>query len=297
MQSREREESVNAFKHSVDWPHLQFIKYHRAFMIFAIFADESYSEQRKPVVIVVAGWAAAENKWEQFCKNWQSVLDEYGVKEGFHFVEFAQRKHKNYEKTSYDGWSDLKKENFLYSLALAACDCGFPIGGAWETEELTQSAIKTAYRSFFTSLAQTVKKIGNPEDKFKLIFDTNRDKNWLIPRTEALNEATGKNFPFKSGFIMESAHEFLHLQAADLYAYAVRQNAERHFKKNENKEMEPRLLDLILEKNRHDKDNAVFSLEDWTKLMNGVIAHYREWSKTNPSADYRPLLHCPILKQ
>lgn len=267
-------------------------------MILATFADESYCAQRKPIVIVIAGWLTLEDKWEQFCQNWQRVLDEFDVKEGFHFVEFAQKKHKNYKKTPYDCWSRLKKENFLFSLALVACDCGFPVGGAYPTEKLTTEAIRIAYRTFFTSVAQTLKTVGKEGDRVKFIFDTNKDDTWRIPRAKVLGEITGKDVPLENGFILESPKKFLHLQAADLYAYAMRQNAERFYTKDNRQPGQPRLLDLILEKNRHDMNNKNdFDAESWSKVMLNAISHYREWSKTNPSKDYRPFLHHPVLKE
>jgi len=266
-------------------------------MILATFADESYCEDRKPIVIVVAGWLTAQDKWERFCQNWQQVLDHYDV-DCFHFVEFSQKKHKNYKKPTFDGWSELKKEDFLFSLALAACDCGCPVGGAYSTERLTTDAIRTAYRTFFVSVAQTAKTIGKEGDIMKFIFDTNKDNTWLVPRAEALREVTGKDVSVKDGFILGKPKDFLHLQAADLYAYAMRQNAERFYSKDKKQRAQPRLLDLILEKNRHDlKNKDDFDLESWTAVMKGAIAHYREWSKTNPSRDYRPYLHHPVLKK
>jgi len=286
-----------AYEYSAGYLEMPFIKgYHKHFMIFTVFADESYNEQRKPTVIVIAGWLVAEDKWEQFCKKWQSVLNEYRVG-CFHFVEFAQDKHKNYKKTPYDGWTNTEKDNLLYSLALSACDCGFPMGGAWEAEKLTKDSIRTAYRTFFTSLSRMAKTIGKPEDKAKFIFDSNQDDNWLIPRAEALREFVGDKLPFKNGINSESPKEFLHLQAADLYAFAMRQNAERFYKKGDKQKMQPRLLDLILEKNRHDSNNGKdFTSDKWVRLMCLVIEHRRQWLKSNKGV-YYPFEHCPFLKK
>ena len=87
---------------------------------------------------------------------------------------------------------------------------------------------------------------------------------------------------------------FVPLQVADLYAYALRQNAERYFK---NKLLvQPRLLDLILEKNRHDMTKFAIHPQSWELLMREVIKHFREWKKTNDSRNYRPLIHCPLLQ-
>ena len=286
-----------AHEYSVGWPNLYFIKPHKAFMILATFADESYDEKKKPTAIVVAGWMTKETEWERFCKNWQSVLDEYKVKDGFHFVEFAQKKHKNYKETPYEDWDESKKENFLVSLALTACECGFPVGGAYSAESLTQNSIKTAYLTFFKSVAITAKAVGKEGDKFKFVFDSNKDEKWIVPRHRAMCESFGKEMPFKSGFIQEDQKEFLHLQAADLYAYAMRQNAERFYAKDKKAE-QPRFLDLVLEKNRTDYFNgADFSRDKWMRLMCLVFEHKKQWKKSNPKGVYHPLEHCPFLKK
>jgi hypothetical protein len=65
----------------------------------------------------------------------------------------------------------------------------------------------------------------------KLVFDSNQDERWLLPRSQALGEFTGKEMGLKEGYNTESPREFLHLQAADLYAYAMRQTLKGSIKK------------------------------------------------------------------
>jgi hypothetical protein len=62
--------------------------------------------------------------------------------------------------------------------------------------------------------------------------------------------------------------------------------------------MQPRLLDLIIEKNRHDSINKKkFNRDEWAWVMCNALEHYRQWKRANPEGDYRPLVHCPFLKK
>lgn len=63
---------------------------------------------------------------------WQAVLDNYTAK-FFHYREF--RKDANTKPGDpYYGWSDEKRRNFLFRLAMLVGESAVPLGGAYPVE-------------------------------------------------------------------------------------------------------------------------------------------------------------------
>ncbi len=266
------------------------------------YADESYLLDGNNDIIAVAGWLSSEERLDEFNVAWKKVLDSYGAK-NFHFKEFADKSHTYFNTTQYDGWDELKRENFLFDLALAACEMGAPAGGCSfpdKTKAEKQdsfSLIKHAYFLFFTSAiicTGRFKTFNAQVDKIDFVFDKNDDPSWFKALNEMFSECKEHGgAPFGNWSQLQDS-DCYPLQAADLYVYAMRQNAER-FSKNGMKPMHARTLDFILEKNRPDVDNWTFTKHEWAHLCILVVNHYREWKNTNPGKKYYPLQHYPML--
>lgn len=271
-------------------------------MVLQVFADESYLLEGNRNVIAIAGWLSAPDSFSKFCTAWKSVLDSYGVKH-FHFKEFVDKNHIYYKQTQYDGWDKLKRESFLFELAFVACELGVPVGACaapdkTKTIELDSFSLKKhAYFLFCKSviISTTRFKLFNSQaDTIDFVFDKNDDPSWHKALNETFNKCKEQRAPF-GNWLPKDDTECYPLQAADLYVYAMRQNAERFF----NGGMKPshaRMLDFILEKNRPDVDNWTFTSNQWAKLVRLVVNHYREWKVANSNKQYFPLVDCPFLK-
>jgi hypothetical protein len=267
-------------------------------MMLQVCADESYRlDDGGAKVIAIGGWLSRPDNFQGFCQYWEEVLKAYKV-EYFHFNEFADRKHLYYPNTPYDGWDDVKREDFLFDLALVACEVGVPLGACVSpnTEADTEThLIIHAYKWFFAGVQKVMKEKFDPGDTVDFIFDENNNPIWEIVTIETLKAFKKNGAPFGNRGYQDDKL-FIPLQAADLYVYAMRQNAERFYKKNR-EPGQPRLLDLILEKNRPDVENWKFHWKNWERLMRKVIAHYRQWKKSNPNEKYYPQIHCPLLQK
>ena len=267
------------------------------------YGDESYMVKCKIPHFVVGGWLVEQGKDDVFCSQWKAMLDFYGVK-FFHFKEYADKKSHKYNRTTqYDEWDDKKHEDFLYHLAMVACDLGVPVGGCSAQSKnkpgTALALIKHAFHLYFQGVIISSGKFADfnaQVDKINFIFDENEDPVWRKALDEEFNECKEHGHaPFGSWKYARDT-DCLPLQAADLYAYAIRQNAERFFNDGM-KAGQPRVLDFVLEKNRADVDNHVNSQHVWAEYSKKVIAHMRQWRKQHPKETYHPLIHFPYLQQ
>lgn len=269
-------------------------------MVLQVCADESYRQYGGNNVVAIAGWLCKPSKLNEFIRQWGKVLKKYGVNY-FHFREFADRHHKHYNQTIYDHLNDQKRESFLYELALIACEMGSPVGGCHPMPpakskdlEKEKESKRKAYRALFETVRLSQKAQFKPDDTVEFIFDFNDDTNWTIPLLETLTEyVETKGAPFSKVPSFKDDKIFPPLQAADLYVYAVRQNAERFFKNDQQNQAQ--MLDLILEKNRYDLHNWKYKKKVWKETMQEVIAHSREWKTRHVGEKYYPLKDCPFL--
>lgn len=271
------------------------------------YGDESYMVKCKIPHFVVGGWLVEQDKDVVFCSQWKAMLDFYGVK-FFHFKEYADKKSHKYNKTTqYDEWDDKKHEDFLYHMAIVACDLGVPVGGCSAHSKnkpgTTFALIKHAFHLYFQGVIISSGKFADfnaQVDKINFIFDENEDPLWRKALDEEFNECKEHGHaPFgswKYGKDVATETACLPLQAADLYTYAIRQNAERFFSDGM-KAAQPRVLDFVLEKNRADVNNHVNSQHVWAEYSKKVIAHMRQWRKQHPKETYHPLIHFPYLQQ
>ena len=80
------------------------------------YADESGLHDN-PLFFVLAGYIASPRQWGLFCRDWQSVLDSFGVPE-FHAKDFFQLKARQMH-IQYSKWSENKNRQFISELSKA----------------------------------------------------------------------------------------------------------------------------------------------------------------------------------
>jgi hypothetical protein len=80
------------------------------------YADES-GVHENPLFFVLAGYIASPRQWDLFCKDWQNILDSFGVSE-FHAKDFFQLKARQIH-TQYRKWSDDNNRQFISELSKA----------------------------------------------------------------------------------------------------------------------------------------------------------------------------------
>jgi hypothetical protein len=213
-------------------------------MMLQVCADESYRlDDGGAKVIAICGWLSRPDNLQGFCPFWSAVLKAYGV-EYFHFNEFADRKHLYSDKTPYDHLNDIERENFLFDLALVACEMGVPVGAcvspnnaATDTE---MHLIIHAYKWFFAGVHKVMQEKFDIGDVVDFVFDENDNPIWKIVMIETLNAFKKNGAPFGNRGYQDDKI-FIPLQAADLYVFAMRQNAIRFYSTNR-KPRQPRLL-------------------------------------------------------
>lgn len=71
---------------------------------YSFYCDESGGHAGSPV-LVIAGWLGEDSWWREFNKDWQAVLDTYGI-DSFHMNKFENRKGA-YERISGSDRRDL----------------------------------------------------------------------------------------------------------------------------------------------------------------------------------------------
>src|SRR5258708_4700287 len=78
------------------------------------------------------------NIGKTLCRKWQTILNDYAAPY-FHFREFASKKLYSEQGNAYYGWSDKKRDSFLYDLALLASESAVPIGAAFNAKRNHES--------------------------------------------------------------------------------------------------------------------------------------------------------------
>lgn len=277
-------------------------------MMLTAYADESYtSESGNFKHITVAGYIAPVSYWKTFCVEWSAALKRYGVGY-FHFREFANKDFRSQPESPYFGWEEEKLGNFLYELAKIAGSVAIPFGGTVPAAQFIQDGVKddpilVAYTAFFNDLRECIRSHwpkltgDNFKERIHFILDINKDKRWLIPFQTAYNVYRQQE-PIFGPLTWGDDKEFIPLQAADLLAYATRQQGDWKAK-------QPRVLDILLAKNIHpETDEYTFQKTirrimgcDWNTAVKRLLAIEKEFKRLNPGKKYLPFEHPPFTKR
>jgi len=118
-----------------------------------VYGDESTTHDLSSKEIgaaVLAGYGGFADDWVSFCGKWQKTLNDYlghveVRKRIFHFFEFSDKKNSSDDpEWPYYGWSEGKRDDFLYKLAsIAGSRTRIPFASAFRLAYFnTDSGIK-----------------------------------------------------------------------------------------------------------------------------------------------------------
>lgn len=284
-------------------------------MKIVVYADESGTndvtgQQPGSEVPTLCGYIDTPEYWVRFKRKWKQILNDYRAPY-FHFREFASKHLCAKPSSPYHGWSEEKRDSFLYDLAYLCSDSAVPIGGCYHAKLhhqqcLEGNAFEHTIDAFFHDLGQTIEdhwpRYGG---KVEFVFDKCDDERWNIPLQKmhakyALNDARLND---ELVFADDKDPKHLPLQAADLYAYAMRQHARRQLERriSGDQSLEPmRVLDYMLNRNL-DPSRRQWLPIVWKKVVQLVREDQKRqkaaWAKAGESKkQYYPDQHFPYEK-
>jgi hypothetical protein len=274
-----------------------------------VYADESGTndptgQERGSAIPTVCGFVETADYWAQFRRKWKRMLDAYRALY-FHFREFANKILLSRRTSPYYGWSDKKRDSFLYDLAFVASEQAVPAGGFYNAKihhnlGLEGNPFENAVNLFFSDLRVALDDHwrGFP-GKISLIFDRCESEQMLVPLNNAYRAFAKADRRISEPLALadDKDPQHLPLQAADLYAYAARQYAERQMA-HPGTEEPKRLLDFILNKNLYVARKMI-SRPAWAITVKLVRQHQlkqtAEWAKQGmPRKVYYPEQHFPF---
>ena len=281
-------------------------------MMLRVYADESGTndirgQQPGSAVPTLCGYIETAQYWRQFCRKWKKVLNDYRAPY-FHFREFASRHLYSQESSPHYGWSPKKRDEFLYDLAFLSSEHAVPVGGFYNAKRHCELALQgNPFENCITQFFEDVRVALNTHwpnynGKVLFVFDYCDDRSWVAP-LRTVHEAFSKSDArFDGGIAFEDDRDPLHLplQAADLYAYASRQYAERQMTRPDS--VEPmRVLDFILNKNLYVSRKLAISSVAWSVTVKLIRKDQKkrmaEWAKLGMSKKvYYPEQHFPFEK-
>ena len=245
-----------------------------------------------------------------FAKNGKKVLGAYGATH-FHFREFANKHLCANSKSPYYGWTEKKRDAFLYDLAFLCSESAVPVGGCYHAKlhherSLEGNPYENTIDGFFYDLARTIEDHWpGYTGKVLFVFDRCDDERWAGPLRKIHAQYAQKDARFEGGLTFENDTDPKHLplQAADLYAYVLRQHAqkqlERRIKGDES--LEPmRVLDFVLNKNLVPSRRR-WPPASWEMTFQQVREDQKRqkaiWAKAGrPNKQYYPNEHFPFEK-
>lgn len=131
-------------------------------MMLKVYADESGTHDGADV-LALSGIIDSKGHWDKFRLKWKAVLKKYGA-ENFHYRKFRRIANTN-QGDPYYGWSDEKRTDFLFDLAMLVGESAVPTGGSYHFEEnkkkgLTDNPIESTIWAFYKSTLIYLIRIG-----------------------------------------------------------------------------------------------------------------------------------------
>jgi hypothetical protein len=206
------------------------------------FIDDSGSEPQSPIFIL-AGFVTSADRWAAFSKEWQAALDEKPILEYFKMSEAARLKEQFDEKR---GWNETKRDDQLITLTR--------IINKYAEARIHASMRNDNFEKYVKSLPVPQRKLGTDspyimvfmqiilamavagdrvgvKDPCDFIFDeqgsfSKEALEWWPIFKELVKNSTKSDLSrfVESPPIFRDDKQFLPLQAADLYAWHLRQN-------------------------------------------------------------------------
>jgi hypothetical protein len=259
------------------------------FVILTVYADES----KRGEIVDICGFIESPEYWTSFSKRWSDILKGYTA-DYFHFREYATPKLYTKPGRAYFGWSDKKRDSFLYELAILAGESAVPVGSYSVTSK--GNSLKGVMGMFYYGVFKHIDvHWPNFNGKVVFIYDQNEDvEMWSGPLTDVHRQA--QQAEHRIGAIAFEDDKILKpLQAADMLAYAPRQNTERFWEGN-NEKQPLRLLDYILTFNLSASNRKTSKEHPW--LLKTIVDHYKKqtaiWKRNGIKEKYYPMKHFPF---
>ncbi len=218
----------------------------KVMVVLHAYMDDSGSHKDSHAC-VVAGYLGGVNRWKEFERRWQQVLDKYGVSE-FHARVFWRRTPEGEGVEEYKGWNRQRLEEFLGHLVSVIENTAiFPFASGILRSEwsrltlreqkilcggippnLEQSSANALFLPFQYSIARLTMNC-NPGLVMHLFFDDNKQTNaWATIcytrlKALAITEGAADAARKLDGLTFSDSRVALPLQAADLLAWEAYQ--------------------------------------------------------------------------
>lgn len=263
-----------------------------------VYADETGTHEGADVMLL-SGLIESREHWIKFNRKWKAVLDNYQA-DFFHYREF--RKEANTKLGApYYGWSDEKRRNFIFRLAMLVGESAVPTGGGSPVEHnkklgKTIDPFDQAIRGFFESTIDMLNKHWPTHaGKVLFIFDKTKNRELANAIVSIHSEYTEKD-PRIGGMAFEDDKDGCHLglQAADLSGIHYR-NAARQFVEHEGQINDFGIIDFIVNKNV-DVMFRNLSEAKTKKLINDMRGHESDVRSKGFKGAYYPLRDFPFEK-
>lgn len=252
--------------------------------------------------LVMGGFIASGDYWVQFCEEWHKILNKYHAPY-FHFRELNLSE-RSKPKNPYHGWSNEKTDDFIYDLAIVAGRQAVPFGSNVFLAEpghknYRSDPWKQTFEKHFDHFMEVMTlHWPNFQEPVHFFFDRQENETRKAELNAAIKTYKKKDVRF-GNYEFDEMGKKLPLQAADMFAYALRQSGERAFKTQ--KRQHNRILDLILRKNSYPINHALslpehINQDAWESLVRDFIKHKRKWDADRaarglPKTEYFPALH------
>ncbi|HEV2328533.1 MAG TPA: hypothetical protein VGY56_07070 [Verrucomicrobiae bacterium] len=101
-------------------------------------------------MIVLSGLIDSRGHWEKFGGRWRKILEKYDAP-FFHYREFRKNANTKPDDPFY-GWSDEKRRNFLFELAMLVGESAVPSGSVFPIEHNKRKGINCQVKTRFRSI-------------------------------------------------------------------------------------------------------------------------------------------------
>lgn len=263
-----------------------------------VYADETGTHEGADVMLL-SGLIESREHWFKFNRKWKAVLDNYQAK-FFHYREF-RREANTKIGDPYFGWSDEKRRNFIFRLAMLIGESAVPVGGGSAIEHNKELGKKIdpfdqAIRGFFESTRDMLSKHWpGHKGKVLFVFDKTKNKELASAIVTIHGEYLRKDSRIGTMVFEDDRDEcHLGLQAADLSGIHYR-NAARQYVENKGKINDFGIIDFITNKNV-DVIFRNLSEAKTRKLIDDMRSHESDVRSKGFSGAYYPMRDFPFEK-
>ena len=217
-------------------------------MLAAYLDETGHSDDPQLRFAGMAGLVARSEEWHLFASRWQDTLNNAGLRESFHMVDFAgfQRQFRDWKS---DG--DQRRKRLLGRLVELILETkAIPVGALVSIEafrSLTQdqqSSFKDPYFLAFQSCTRGAAVVGFPGEAVTMVYSYNKEygavsssKQYSVDQAGLASQlwhtmkASTDYGQWMDTYDTGSPRDLPQLQAADLFAYELSKDFENALKK------------------------------------------------------------------